>query len=97
LNIKKPLCYTAESRNLYKRNALPMSNLPKGIYHEAKKNRFRVRLYVKQTVIWRSYHETLEEAQAILKQALHAQNEYKRNPPNKKPIRTIPDLVIQEE
>lgn len=40
--------------------------LPKGIWYEAKRDRYRVRLYDGQQVRHLSYHRTLEEAEQTL-------------------------------
>ncbi len=44
-------------------------SLPKGIYFEADRNRFRVRLYLRQRVIHRSYHRDLRDALEALRRA----------------------------
>lgn len=44
-------------------------NLPRGIYYEAKRRRYRVRLYYGQRILWRSYHTTLEAAVEQLENA----------------------------
>lgn len=43
--------------------------LPKGIYFERERQRFRVRLYLDQTVIWRTYHRRFEAAAHALEEA----------------------------
>lgn len=44
-------------------------SLPKGIYFEADRNRFRVRLYLQQQVVHRSYHRDLRDAIDALRRA----------------------------
>ena len=39
-----------------------MESLPKGIYHEVKRSRYRVRLYQGKQIIHCSYHKTLDDA-----------------------------------
>ncbi len=53
-----------------------MDNLPKGIWYEAQRQRYRVRIYRKDVVQHLSYHETLEEAIEALQQcnAIHTPN-----------------------
>ena len=51
--------------------------LPKGIYFEVERGRYRVRLYRRSNVIWRTYHFTLEEALEALSAALEAQATWK--------------------
>jgi hypothetical protein len=46
--------------------------LPKGIYFEAARGRFRVRLYKRSTAVYLSYHSTLDEAVAALTEARRA-------------------------
>lgn len=51
-------------------------DLPKGIYFEKQRNRYRVRLYKYRHVVWRSYHNTLHEALNAWAKAVSAQAIY---------------------
>ena len=51
-------------------------NLPRGIFFEKKRNRFRVRLYKKGVVIHRSYHHSLKEALVIYNQVAPLARKY---------------------
>jgi hypothetical protein len=42
---------------------------PLGLTYESCRQRYRVRLYYRQKVVWRSYHPTLHEARQALMQA----------------------------
>ena len=44
-------------------------HVPRGIYYEEGRNRYRVRLYYNQKIIWRTYHQTIEAAVAALDDA----------------------------
>jgi len=39
-----------------------MPKLPRGVYYEARRKRYRVRLYKGNRVVHRSYHKTAEDA-----------------------------------
>lgn len=52
-----------------------MHKLRKGIYHEKGRSRYRVRLHKFGRVVHRSYHATLEEAEAALEVAIHDRRE----------------------
>ena len=46
-----------------------MDRLPRGVFFEPKRNRYRVRLYYCQRVIWRSYHACPYDATEELRRA----------------------------
>jgi len=43
--------------------------MPNGLYYEHARNRWRVRLYYQQRMVWRSYHYCREEAEKALSKA----------------------------
>ena len=47
--------------------------LPKGVWYDAKRKRYRVRLYHYSTVIYRKYAASLDEALRLYKEALKLQ------------------------
>lgn len=73
-----------------------MSQLPRGIYYERQRRRYRVRLYYCQTVFWRTYHTNLEGALRGLSIARRARLQYVRNlssqPPKQLPM-SVEDLL----
>ena len=70
--------------------------LPRGIFYEPHRNRYRVRLYYCQQVVWRSYHDELASALAELHKAHDHRRRFVRqlvNRPKKEPPRTLKDLL----
>ena len=70
--------------------------LPRGIFFEATRNRYRVRLYYGSCVIWRSYHDNVTAALAALQQArAHRRSHVRRRPPPTPPLppQTVLDLL----
>lgn len=53
-----------------------IDRLPRGIYYEARRQRYRVRIYKNNQVVYRSYHTLLEDALAALSQARAVQAAY---------------------
>ena len=51
-----------------------LARFRKGIFYEAKRKRYRVRVYKFSRVTHRSYHKTLEAAEAALAVALQHRN-----------------------
>lgn len=49
--------------------------LPPGVWYEAARSRYRVRLYAHDTCIWLSYHSTVDEAVSAWRQAKAVQEE----------------------
>lgn len=41
-------------------------NLPKGLWYEKARNRYRVRIYRNKTIVHLSYHKEREDAEAVL-------------------------------
>lgn len=66
--------------------------LPRGIWYEPDRNRYRVRLYRRSQVVWRSYHFHIEEALEALSSALQAQTTW--IPENKKVPKPHPQNII---
>lgn len=64
--------------------------LPRGIYFERARGRYRVRLYRRSKAVYLSYHPTLEEAVAALAQARAA---IKRMGPDPTPLTIMQDLT----
>ena len=56
-------------------------NLPRGIWYEESRRRYRVRLYHRQQVIWLTYHVTLDDALSARDQALAFQNTWRPTTP----------------
>jgi hypothetical protein len=55
-----------------------MDRLPRGVFFEPRRNRYRVRLYYCQDVVWRSYHPCLETALEELYKARRHRLQYVR-------------------
>ena len=55
--------------------------IPKGVYFEERRKRYRVRLYVGPVVVWRSYHKDLPTALKAYWTAKVTQLGTKENPP----------------
>jgi hypothetical protein len=55
--------------------------LPPGVWYEAARSRYRVRLYAHDTCIWLSYHGTADEAITAWRSAKAVQEEALANPP----------------
>lgn len=55
--------------------------LPRGIFYDSKRRRYRVRVHIKSKVVHLSYHRTYEEALEAFKEAKHQQFEVRRMPP----------------
>lgn len=55
---------------------MKLTDLPKGIFWEPRRQRFRVRLYRRSVVVWRSYHSTFAEALESLSKAKQAQSDW---------------------
>jgi hypothetical protein len=70
--------------------------VPRGIFFEESRNRYRVRLYYCQQVVWRSYHPDLSEAEETLAVAKNYRRELVRErakQPPPEPPKTITDLL----
>ena len=67
--------------------------LPRGIYFEQERSRYRVRLYRRSHVVWRSYHFHLDDALEALSSALEAQAAWKPSVEVKR-IRPVPQNVL---
>lgn len=65
--------------------------LPKGIYYEESRGRYRVRLYKRSKAVYLSYHPTLEEAVAALTQARQAVKQMRT--PEPAPLTIMRDLT----
>lgn len=68
-------------------------NLPKGIYYETARRRYRVRLYQCRAVVWHTYHTTLDEAQSALPLAQAAQRAYVKKIRDDAPPATVLDAI----
>ena len=67
--------------------------LPRGIFYERERKRFRVRLYRRSHVVWRSYHFQLDEALKALSSALEVQSAW--TPTIEPPvIKLVPQTVM---
>ena len=53
-----------------------MNDIPPGIFFEKARQRFRVRLYRQEVVVWRSYHRTLDDALRALDLARQIQDDW---------------------
>lgn len=51
-------------------------DLPPGVFFEPSRQRYRVRLYRQEVVVWRTYHKTLDEALEALSLARQAQDDW---------------------
>jgi hypothetical protein len=67
--------------------------LPRGVFFEEDRNRYRVRLYFRQNVIWRSYHDNPAAALEALKSAREYRRSHARTCPRPKPP-TLPQTVL---
>jgi hypothetical protein len=67
--------------------------LPRGIYFEEERCRYRVRLYRRSHVVWRTYHFHLEDALEALSSALEAQAAWRPQDQTKK-VRPIPQKIM---
>ena len=67
--------------------------LPRGIYFEEERCRYRVRLYRRSHVVWRTYHFHLEDALEALSSALEAQAAWRPQDQTKK-VRPIPQNIM---
>lgn len=67
-----------------------MNTLPKGIWFEAKRQRYRVRVYRRSRVIHRSYHKSLDEAKAALREARKHRTDIRAN---EGPVSSVQDQV----
>ena len=74
-----------------------MDKLPRGIYHERRRGRYRVRLYYNQRVLWRTYHSSPAEAIDALHRGITLRKELLRqgmlSPKEPKPITCLTDLL----
>lgn len=68
-------------------------SLPRGIYFEQERKRYRVRLYRRSHVVWRSYHFNLCEAIEALSSALEAQSSWQPSVEIKKPS-LVPQTIL---
>lgn len=69
--------------------------LPAGIWFDIERARYRVRVYVRGQVVWRSYHKRLDEALNAYARAKETQTHalrHQRPPPIACP-QTIMDLI----
>lgn len=53
------------------------TDLPRGIWFEKSRGRYRVRIYHRQQIVWRSYHFSLEEALDAHGRALKMQRSWR--------------------
>lgn len=67
--------------------------LPRGIWFEPERHRFRVRLYRRSHVIWLTYHTSLDEAIETLNSALEAQSAWQPIVEQKKPP-LVPQTIL---
>jgi hypothetical protein len=65
--------------------------LPRGIYYEESRGRYRVRLYKRSRAVYLSYHTTLEEATVALAQARQAVKQMRV--PEAQPLTIMNDLT----
>lgn len=57
------------------------AQLPRGIWFEEGRGRYRVRIYHRQQIIWRSYHFTLDDALDAHQHALELQRSWRPSAP----------------
>lgn len=67
--------------------------LPRGVFFEESRSRYRVRLYFRQNVIWRTYHDDPAAAIVALKQARAYRRSYARQQPRPQPI-VLPQTAL---
>lgn len=69
-----------------------------GLWHDRRRNRWRVRLYLGGKVLCRSYHRDLNEAITVYRQALAMRSIYSSNPSSvtPPPPRTLADYLIEK-
>lgn len=70
-----------------------LARFRKGIFYEAKRKRYRVRVYKYSRVTHRSYHKTLEAAEAALASALHHRNDVQPPKPKVAAVVCIVNLL----
>jgi hypothetical protein len=65
----------------------------KGIFYEASRDRYRVRLYKFNRVTHRSYHRTFEEAERALEEALGQRKFVERPKPKVAAVLSIKNML----
>lgn len=65
--------------------------LPRGIWYEEARKRYRVRVYRKNRVIHRSYHQDLDAARRALQQAKQLRASIRAQ--EARPVRSVQDQV----
>ena len=71
-----------------------MSATTKGIWFEENRNRYRVRLYKNGKVAHRSYHNTYEEAESALRDAMRTRHTAEPEQPRTTLPLTLDNLLI---